>query len=150
MTKILKFLSVIFLIINISKIEVRGQVVNTDSSKIITDSFEISPFDIKKMSKNLSISEKGIGKATLRIHINRVGEIFNYEILSFHFTTNKNKKYSFYRSFNTQSSELRYPHIIKSNERYFKEYIKKKIIVKKVSEENIKEDNVYFVTVNLK
>ena len=150
MIKILKILSVIFLVINITEIEVRGQAVNADSSKLITDSFEIPSFEIKKISKDLSISENGKGKATFRIHINKVGEISNYEILSFHFTTIKNKKYSFYQTFDTKNSELKYPQIIKSNEKYFKEYIKKKIIVKKVSEENIKEDNVYFVTVNLK
>jgi hypothetical protein len=106
------------------------------------------PFAVKMLSKNLNINEEGTGKATLQLHIDKQGEILKYDILTFRFIS-KNTKYNFDVPYSTTSSQIKYPSIIKSNEKCFREYIKNKIRVKKISENNMKEDNVYLITVNL-
>jgi hypothetical protein len=148
MTKTIKILVVIFFQISISKIEVSGQIINADSSKLVTDSFEVFPFDVKILSKDLSIYGNGVGKAFLRLYINKQGEVFNFDVIKFKYIRG-NKKYSFTFSDNNKSLKKKYPKIINSNLFRFQEYIKKNIVIKKVSENNIRNENIYIIPVNL-
>ena len=112
---------------------------------VLQDTF---PFDVKILSKKLLICERGKGKAAIRLHIDENGKISSYDILTFRFLGKKGK-YNFDVPYSIEASQLKYPPIIESNKKFFKEFVSSKIVIKKISKENVKMDNIYLITVNL-
>jgi hypothetical protein len=99
-----------------------SQETNSDTTgNLIVDSFELFPFEVQTLSKEISICHDGVGKAIIRLHINNIGTITSYEIVRLNFVDNK-KNYFFSNPKNEK--RIRYPSIIKSNKKFFDSFVK--------------------------
>jgi hypothetical protein len=125
-----------------------SQETNSDTTgNLIVDSFELFPFEVQTLSKEISICHDGVGKAIIRLHINNIGTITSYEIVRLNFVDNK-KNYFFSNPKNEK--RIRYPSIIKSNKKFFDSFVKNQISVKKVNDIQPKDENIFLIPINLK
>lgn len=118
---------------------------NSDTSKVIEDSFEIQPFEVKLKTKIIMIPETGKGKVFLRLHLNEKGKIMGYEIIRYQMDNSKNQTFSFEKNIN--SKNIKYPNYIRKKLKFFDEFIKKKVVITKISDKNIKADNIFNIPI---
>jgi len=123
-----------------------GQI-NSDTSKIVDDSFDVQPFEVKLLSKNILVRGKGKGKAVIRLHLNKMGEINGYDILSYQIENVKSQR--FVLSYDKPLSEIKYPPYIQENKKKFDDFIRSKIQISKITDKNVKENNIFIITISL-
>lgn len=100
---------------------VRGQTLRRDSTEVITEPVEMSPFTIKRKSvyANLPIKLRGVGLGVIKLFVNNRGELLNMSIQKLKIRLKNGTNIDFYST----DSLPNYPKQIKKYYKPLRKYV---------------------------